>query len=525
MTSLGINKLFEKLKKIDLKEFSLLYDKKRTLKSCHDLLYQANILVFQSSTINHKKRLSILKKLKQISIEYKLPFCTAHNLTLSIKVSKELGLLKNLIKDSHKSIELWKSVLDNPLAINGLVFSYTDLGLIFSDNNLNSLAIKYLEKAESLISECENEYNPFIKLYVAYAVVYSKMKEYKKTKDCYDKVIKASEAKKDSLTLIPILVNSVENFIFKKEYNKAMIQCKKALKISNENSDNIYKPHISLALGQIYFELNKYKESNKFFKESLAGFENMNTIKMIPQVLYNIGKVHYKKREYDKAASIFNNILEKNKKINNFDLKIKVQKKLSMIYEKNNDRLYLISVKNLNKLLEEQIKNKEKIFSDTNITTLKYLSKEFSLSLKKKENLRFKFDLESKKRELTTEALISYSEREFLKNIIQELSNDQMTKKKIIQLCKERMKHTKDWNIFMKLFNDIHPDFNKYIISKCPIITESELRVCNLIKMSFSSLEIAEILSISKRGIEQHRYRIRKKLGLLTDLTIFIQSL
>ncbi len=66
---------------------------------------------------------------------------------------------------------------------------------------------------------------------------------------------------------------------------------------------------------------------------------------------------------------------------------------------------------------------------------------------------------------------------------------------------------------------------NKYIIDKCPSITESELRVCNLIKMSFSSVEISEILSISKRGVEQHRYRIRKKLNLITDLTIFIHSL
>ena len=77
----------------------------------------------------------------------------------------------------------------------------------------------------------------------------------------------------------------------------------------------------------------------------------------------------------------------------------------------------------------------------------------------------------------------------------------------------------------MKLFNDIHPKFNKYIIKKCPTITESELRICNLIKMSFSTLEITDILCISKRGVEQHRYRIRKKLNLNTDLTIFLQSL
>ena len=49
----------------------------------------------------------------------------------------------------------------------------------------------------------------------------------------------------------------------------------------------------------------------------------------------------------------------------------------------------------------------------------------------------------------------------------------------------------------MKLFNDINPEFNRYLINKCPQITESELRVCNLIKMSFKTDEIAEILSVS----------------------------
>ena len=77
----------------------------------------------------------------------------------------------------------------------------------------------------------------------------------------------------------------------------------------------------------------------------------------------------------------------------------------------------------------------------------------------------------------------------------------------------------------MKLFNDINPEFNRYLINKCPQITESELRVCNLIKMSFKTDEIAEILSVSNRGVEQHRYRIKKKLKLSGDLSIFLQSL
>jgi DNA-binding CsgD family transcriptional regulator len=156
---------------------------------------------------------------------------------------------------------------------------------------------------------------------------------------------------------------------------------------------------------------------------------------------------------------------------------------------------------------------------------LKHLSKELDLSLSHHEDLKEKLDLENKKRELTSKALKSVSEQEFLKKIIKNLSNHQLDNKKIIKICKDRLQSRKGWNVFIKLFNDIHPKFNQYIINKNSNITESELRVCNLIKMSFSSSEIAEILSISIRGVEQHRYRIRKKLKIKSDLTIFIQSI
>ena len=518
--------IIKELESLDFQGDTSLLEKVKSLESSQDVLYHSNILIFQSSSIDHKKRLSLLRKINKISSKYKLPFCTAHNLTLSIKVSRELGIQKNLIKDSHKAIELWKTVLDDPLAINGLIFTYTDLGLLFSDYNLNSLAIKYLDRAKSLISECEDDYNPFIKLYVAYAVIYSNMKKLKKSNMYYNEVIKRAESKKDSMTIIPILINTANDFIKNKNYNKAKTRCDKALKFSDKNKEEIYKPYIFHTLGQIYSNNNKYKKSNDYLHHALDGFKKMNTAKMIPEVLYDCGDNLYKQKKYDEAVIIFDEVLAESKKINNYDLEILVLKKLSTIYKNKKDQtLFSLTVNKLNIVLEKQIKNKEKVFSDTNANALKYLSHEIDLSLRNDKNLKLRLEIESKKRKLTTNALISVSEREFLKKIIETLSSQILDNKKVIQLCKERIQNTKDWNMFMKLFNDIHPYFNKYIIKKCSTITEAELRICNLIKMNFSSLEIAEILSISKRGIEQHRYRIRKKLALKSDLTIFIQSL
>ena len=520
------HKIIDELISLDFDEISSLEKSFSKLKSNQDILYQANCIIFASSSIDHKERLFLLKKVEKISLENNIPFCVAHNLTLSIKVSKELGQHKKLVKQSHKAINMWKSILNQPLAINGLIFSYIDLGLIFSDYEINSLALKYLEKAESLISECEDDYSPFSKLYVAYAMVYSRLNNYKKTNEYYNKVIEAAESKKDVLTLIPVLVNMAGDLVKNKDYKQAQIKIEKALKISDKNKDNIYKPYIYNTLGRIYFYSNQIRKSEKYLNMALKAFDKMNVDKMIPENMFYLSEIHFKQKKYSNAIDLLGRALNKSKKINNLELNVKILKKISVIYRRNKDKtLYLSTIDKLNKALEKQVESKNKLFSDTNLNALKHLSEEFDLSLLKQNKLKLKLDIESKKRKLTTDALISVSEREFLEKVVDRLSVRHLENKKIIQLCRHRMRHTKDWNIFMKLFNDIHPYFNKYIIKKCPTITESELRVCNLIKMGFSSLEIADILSISKRGIEQHRYRIRKKLDLQTDLTIFIQSL
>ena len=102
-------------------------------------------------------------------------------------------------------------------------------------------------------------------------------------------------------------------------------------------------------------------------------------------------------------------------------------------------------------ILEEN----EKMYSENNSNAIKHLSEEFNLSLRKQKDLEIKFNLESKKRELTSKALMSVSESEFLKKIIKKLNDQQIDSKKLISICKDRVKNIKDWDVFMKLFNDI----------------------------------------------------------------------
>ena len=465
--------------------------------------------------------MSILKKLLSIAKKYKLDFCIAHNLTVSIKVYKVLGQTKSLIKYSHEAINSWTNILDHKLGINGLIFSYIDLAILYSDNKLFSLSLKYLKQAESLLPECKEPYNPFKKLYVAFAVVYEEMNERNTSKKYYSKVIKKAKDKKDFMTLIAISVNMSSMLIDdKKNLKEIETKLVESLTISDDINEKIYKPYLYHLLGEVYIKQKKYNQAHKHLELSLRYFDEIKSLDMIPKILFAIGLLNIKQKNYDQGKKYLLKSLDKAKDINDNTLVIKVLEQLCEIDENNH-----LFKQQLIKSLQEKADYNTKAYSEINEASIKQLSNEYDLLLKNQISSALQLEKESKKREEVSKSLRSVSEKEFLSKMINFLSCQKQTDHKLIQLCKERLNNTKGWNIFMKLFNEINPFFTKYIINKCPKITESELRVCNLIKMGFSTLEISEILSITQRGVEQHRYRIKKKLKLKNDLIIFLHSL
>ena len=69
-------------------------------------------------------------------------------------------------------------------------------------------------------------------------------------------------------------------------------------------------------------------------------------------------------------------------------------------------------------------------------------------------------------------------------------------------------------DVLVKNILQITSDFGKNISSEQWQLSSSEIEVCNLIREEISTLEIADILCTSKRTIDNHRNRIRKKLGI-----------
>ena len=92
---------------------------------------------------------------------------------------------------------------------------------------------------------------------------------------------------------------------------------------------------------------------------------------------------------------------------------------------------------------------------------------------------------------------------------------------------RERMHFTREIDDFYSRSEELYQDFNKRLAERFPNLTQSEHRLCDLLRQGFSSRHIAALMSITPKSVEISRYRLRTKLGLGHDdnLIQFIQSI
>ena len=157
--------------------------------------------------------------------------------------------------------------------------------------------------------------------------------------------------------------------------------------------------------------------------------------------------------------------------------------------------------------------------------------KERELIQLRNENLQA--DLSFKSSELASSTMAIIKKNEFLMEVkeILKTQKEQLGIRypdkyydKLVQKIDENMSSQDDWKAFDANFERAHEQFMKTLTGNYNDLTPSDLRLCAFLHMNLSSKEIAPLMGISVRGVENHRYRLRKKLYLDADsnLTEFI---
>ncbi len=145
-------------------------------------------------------------------------------------------------------------------------------------------------------------------------------------------------------------------------------------------------------------------------------------------------------------------------------------------------------------------------------------------------NAKLEAEINFKNSELATSAMHLVKKGEMITKIKGDLSqviktaeNPQSASdlKKMIKTLSEDDNMDKEWEQFAKHFDKVHSDFLAELKIKHPTITPNELKLSAYLRMNLSTKEIAQLMNISVRGVEISRYRLRKKLQIPTEQSLF----
>lgn len=75
--------------------------------------------------------------------------------------------------------------------------------------------------------------------------------------------------------------------------------------------------------------------------------------------------------------------------------------------------------------------------------------------------------------------------------------------------------------VFLKHFMEAYPEFMRKLLEKHPELSKSELLLCAMIFLNFTSKEIAEYTYIQHRSVQTNRSRLRKKMELTPDVDLY----
>lgn len=142
-------------------------------------------------------------------------------------------------------------------------------------------------------------------------------------------------------------------------------------------------------------------------------------------------------------------------------------------------------------------------------------------------NESLKQKIEEKDAELLTQTSYIIQRNELIQKIkdeIEDFIQKQNNKSiqplytKISSILNSNLDTEDDWKMFLIKFEQKHTNFFKNLKKDYPQLTPTDLKLCACLKLNLNSKDIASLMNISVRAIENNRSRLRKKLNIPANL-------
>jgi len=512
----------------------------------------------------------------------KLYLDKAKELAKKIDDNKLLGLVVHQMANYHQSISQFekaeKLYLEAIEMYNDAAYTYemplvyNSLGITLKNLGKTSQAIKAYEKALEY-NESENYEKGNLVVYSNLGVLYAKMGNLKVSNAYYEKVEKIALEKNDKFQVALARSNRATNLVDSKSYEvalkmyfdaipifeeqgrklvlgeqyyligsaylamdslqKALEHLEKSIVLSNETGETAMLGMANRKMGEVFFKQGNFHTALKQFQKSLKiSKETSNNIEIADDYL-NLSKTYEQLGDLPKAYenhklfftvhdSVFST--ESNQKLNELEIKFKTEKNLQEISLQKKE-IELLEEKQHTAYLQ-----RTGLIIGLLTTILLFGLIYYIIHQKLKRNKLIKEKMESelsfKTKELTTHALHLAKKNEVLNDLKQKAkvlkadANADPGYQMLIQTINFDLQDDNNWENFSRYFEQVHKGFNEKAQEQFPAITNNDLRLMALLKMNLSSKEIANILNISSDGIKKARQRLRKKMGIDSNVSL-----
>lgn len=349
------------------------------------------------------------------------------------------------------------------------LLSYNNMGLIYMSLDEIPIAEEYLRQAVSLAKEQKNTYMEAVSLQNL-AWLYLQAKDLQKSESVYLQAIDLSK-----------------KMNFKDLLSSLMI-----------------------AYSDLLFQTGRYQDFKEYYTIGIEKRDSLNGLMSQIQIDYLTAKYETYKMASEKK------ILEQNLHMTNLS-----NQRRGIILAISALLIIILLAYILNMFKKLREKNRENNRLSNYIQSTKLLSKEGFDSLAS--------SIESKNRELAARSLYLVRVNDMIKQLAKEVERIRRCdktdeKNSLLDNLRESLSqfegNVNGWQDFRFYFEQIHKDFYADLTSQAPDLSPLEQRLCALLASNLTVKEIAEITNRSPRTIETMIYRIRKKLGLSSDIKL-----
>lgn len=369
--------------------------------------------------------------------------------------------------------------------------------------------------------------------------------------------------------------NIAEVYLNLKKYDSAYFYAYESLKKKESENSIASRNDIAnsqLNLGNIYCKLNKYDSAIFMITKAAKTYKTLQNKSSYSEALYGLGQVYFDLRKYNKAKENFTRGLEIAKEIgdknnkkngykllsdlflseNNYEKSLEYYKRYSeikdsIINKESKSKIEELQIKYEVGKKEQKIKIQKALFLKKKSQLILSLiiggllffiglifiyfiqkTKKQKEKILHQENENLQKRLELKNKELVYNVSKIFVKNQVINHVARSLINssdgfkqaNQKLIREIVNELKQNMDET-GWKEFDIRFARVHESFYNNLDNRFPDLTKTDRKLCAMLKLGMSSKEIASISRIRSESVDTARSRLRKKLGLINNDSLF----